>query len=113
MKTQNKTIGENYALKKLKEFGYKRINIKTSAIRIERIKETNYERKFWSFKNEKDRVNDFDLYILVCLDEKNKVEKTFIIPSKIIGRRDLITIPRKSNRDYYLKGYEDKWELIK
>lgn len=113
MERKVKLEGENFVRDKLKEFGIERIDIKVSKVRKERLKENNYEREFWSFRNQKDRINDFDYYILVCLNEKNDIEKVFIVPIQIIGKRELISIPRKCVRKSFLKDYEGKWELIK
>jgi hypothetical protein len=49
-----------------------------------------------------------DFYLIIALNETQEIEKTLIIPSYKVKRKD-ITIGRKSKYDIY----KDRWDLLK
>lgn len=72
----------------------------------------------WIFRNggkvEKDNISrNCDFYIFVCLDILNNPIKYFIIPSKIVDKKQTIAFPHKSKKYSQWSDFENKWDLIK
>jgi len=99
-----------------------KVEVKTANITLSKKKYKNkeYTWKRWLFrnqkiKNKKERIlRTCDYYILVCLNKNKDVEQVFIIPSKIIAKRQGITIQKnylKEGKNLFL-DYKNKWGLI-
>ena len=68
----------------------------------------NYGRsKYYSFNLEK-KDQTCDVFVFYCINEENKIEKTFVIPSYVLSGKCQMAIGEKSVYDQY-KG---KWEYI-
>lgn len=64
----------------------------------------------------KSRDRRCDFFVFVCMSKENIPVKYYIVPKKIIGTRQVISIPdeRKMFRknSFNLEEYKNKWELI-
>jgi len=107
-----------------------RIEIKTSSIVLDRDKrKENYCREIWQFQNNsrittysgnnsstyeiKKRDRNCDFFAFVCLNEENGVETVYVVPKEIIGKMQIITIPKiPKTKRVKLREYKEKWNLI-
>ena len=96
------------------------IEVKTSTIRKEKIRKginsESYSRDYWFFRNQGGRDRKCNFYVFVGLDEKYEPEKVFVVPASVIGKRKVISIPRKfkqlSYNRFSLHTFEDKFNEI-
>ena len=98
----------------------KRIECKTSTIRKEKPSKKHregYVRFYWVFRISKVQKNsNFDFFAFICLNRELEMEKVFIVPKKIIQKRDIISIPKefkkKSYNGFSLMSYENNINIL-
>lgn len=131
-------IGESYTIMRLAQRNIKAINlpsqfdydlILSNGLKIEvktaiptvgekKYKQHIYKWLRWFFHNQKikgkPRNRECDFYVFICLDNKKEVLCSFIIPSKIIGLKQGMSISLKHLKER--KGpyidYLNNWDLI-
>lgn len=79
-----------------------KIDVKSS-----RLFENYGNTKYYSFNLEK-KDQTCDVFVFYCINQKDEVEKTFIIPSYVLSGKTQIAVGVKSMYD----KYKDKWEYI-
>lgn len=77
-------------------------------VKASRLFENYGKSKYYTFNLEK-KEQTCDVFVFYCINEKNEIEKTLIIPAYILSGKKQFSLGFKSMYD----KYENKWEYIK
>lgn len=77
-------------------------------VKASRLFENYGKSKYYTFNLEK-KEQTCDVFVFYCINEKNEIEKTLIIPAYVLSGKKQFSLGLKSMYD----KYENKWEYIK